>query len=47
MGNNNSFILLIKEMKNIALIALLGVTQASESTTNTKAVAANTNAQMA
>jgi len=33
-------------MKNIALL-LLGVTQASESTTNTEAVAENANAQMA
>jgi len=34
-------------MKNIALIALLGATQASEAATNTKVKSANTNANMA
>lgn len=34
-------------MKNIALIALLGATHASEAATNTKVKSANTNANMA
>jgi len=34
-------------MKNIALIALLGVTQASEASTNTEVKSANANANMA